>query len=97
MSKNQLYKEYQTNGGRLPFKAWLQQNLNMSVHKAVIESEYLNYDGQAGADSVGVDQPLSYKPVLENVTFLGIPKNYLKIGLVCIIAISAYQIYKSKK
>ncbi len=97
MSKNQLYKEYQISGGRLPFKAWLQQDLNMSVHRAVIESEYLNYDGQATTDTVGRDNPLPYKPVLENITFLGIPKNYLKIGLVCVIAISAYQIYQSTK
>lgn len=97
MSKNQLYREYQANGGREPFKTWLQQNLNMSVHKAVIESEYLNYDGQANVDSTGREQPLPYKPVLENVTFLGIPKNYLKIGLVCVIVISAYQIYQSRK
>jgi len=97
MSKNQLYKEYQMRGGRLPFKTWLQQELNMSVHKAVIESEYLNYDGQASSDTLNSNQPLPYKPVLENVTFLGIPKNYLKIGLVCIIAFSAYKIYQSTK
>lgn len=87
-SKNQLYRE---SGSTLPFKVWLQNDMNESVRQALIESEYLNYDGQGGNANSSGSEELPYKPVLENTTIFGIPKNYVRASLVIILAFCAYK------
>jgi len=91
-SRNQLYRE---SGSLLPFKAWLQQHMNNVVHQALVESEYLNYDGQAASDSLATEPNLPFKPVLEKTSILGIPKNYLYAGLMGLVLYSAYKLSES--
>ncbi len=96
-SKNQLYREYRYSGGSLSFKDWMHEHLRASVEHAIVESEYLNYDGQANYDGsavAGTDVP--FKPVLENTTFLGIPNAILYGALVTAGLYAVYKIYNKQ-